>query len=333
MGQFAATVEPNQPPSPDTSLLQAIIVCHPDACEKVFGQGRWQQIALRTDLSDQPIAPNDFLNDLNRYSAVEAIFSSWGMPKLSEEQLERLPNLKVLFYAAGSVQGFARPLLERGIVLVSAWRANAIPVAEFTLAQILLATKGYFRNVSELDGRLGSQKRPFHGPGNYGETVALLGAGAIGRTLIGMLRPFHLRVIVFDPFLTEAAALSLGVEKVSLSEAFKRGYVVSNHLADKDELAGIIDGALLRRLRPNATFINTGRGRTVNQPELIQILRQRPDLTALLDVTHPEPPPPGCELFDLPNVRVSSHIAGSIGDETLRMARYLHPRARPLCGE
>jgi phosphoglycerate dehydrogenase-like enzyme len=62
--------------------------------------------------------------------------------------------------------------------------------------------------------------------------VALLGAGQIGRKVIELLRPFHLRVVVFDPFLSEEDAAVLSVERVSLAEAFKQGYVVSNHLAN-----------------------------------------------------------------------------------------------------
>jgi len=129
------------------------------------------------------------------------------------------------------VRGFARPLLRRGITVVSGWAANAVPVAEFTLAQILLANKGYFQNGRECTGT-DRYRTAFRGCGNYGTTVALLGAGQIGRKTIELLRPFHLRVIVFDPFLDEVQADDLGVEKVSLEQAFGQGQVVSNHLAD-----------------------------------------------------------------------------------------------------
>ena len=89
---------------------------------------------------------------------------------------------------------------------------------------------------------------------------------------------------------------------------------------DKPEIAGLLNGAMFARLREGATFINTGRGRTVNETDLIATMRRRPDLTALLDVTHPEPPPPASPLFTLPNLRVSSHIAGAISDEVHRLA-------------
>jgi phosphoglycerate dehydrogenase-like enzyme len=77
---------------------------------------------------------------------------------------------------------------------------------------------------------------------------------------------------------------------------------------------------MLSLLRENATLINTGRGPTIDEEALVQVLGARRDLTALLDVTHPEPPGSDSPLMSLPNIHISSHIAGSIGDEVRRMA-------------
>ena len=286
---------------------------------QVYGNGRRERIAAHTSLHPEALSAESLAESSLPLRGLEVVFSTWGMPCLTDEQLEQMPDLRAVFYAAGSVQHFARPLLTRGITVASAWRANAVPVAEFALAQILLSCKGYFRN--QRDYRSG--REGYRGPGNYGETIALLGAGAIGRALLDLLKPFHLTPIVYDPYLTEEAARELGVERVSLEDAFARAFVVSNHLADKPETAGLIDGALLSRLRPDATFLNTGRGRTVRHDHLWEILRVRPDLTALLDVTDPEPLPADSPLRVLPNVQITSHIAGSIHDEVHRMADYM----------
>ena len=74
-------------------------------------------------------------------------------------------------------------------------------------------------------------------------------------------------------------------------------------------------------MRPGAVFINTGRGLQVNEQELISVLQQRPDLTALLDVTKPEPPQAGSLLYSLPNVQLTSHIAGALNNETRRLVQ------------
>ena len=291
----------------------------PDLIDRVYGGDRKARVAAQTNLFPSVIRQADLAGCAADLKDLEVIFSTWGMPALTRQELDGLPCLKAVFYAAGSVQPFARPLLERGILVVSAWHANAVAVAEFTLAQILLANKGYFQNTQNCRRRVPWREAP-HGEGNYGETVALLGAGAIGRRLIGLLQPFHLHLLVFDPYLSPDEAARLGVEKVSLEEAFTRAGVVSNHLADKPETERMLDGSLMMRLRDGATFINTGRGRTLDEDGLARVLQARPSLTALLDVTHPEPPEPDSPLYTLPNVHLTSHIAGAIGNEVLRMA-------------
>lgn len=253
---------------------------------------------------------------------VQVIFSTWGMPALSEQQLDAMPNLKAVFYAAGSVQSFARPFLARGITVCSAWAANAVPVAEWTLAMVLLSNKGFWRN-SQAASRPQTRSGAIRGRGNFGTPVSILGAGQVGRRVIELLRPFELQVLVFDPFLPEATARELGVEKVSLEDAFARGNVVSNHIANLPATREMLRGQHFAAMQDGATFINTGRGATVTEDEMIAVLRQRPDLTALLDVTNPEPPSPNSPLYELPNVHLSTHLAGSIGDEVVPMADYM----------
>ena len=245
------------------------------------------------------------------------------MPALTAEQIAQLPALKIVFYGAGSVQSFARPFLDCGIKVSSAWRANAVPVAEYALAQILLANKGYFRNIRDCKTHQGRTGNPFKGRGNFGATVALLGAGAIGSLVIGLLKPFHLDIVVFDPFLSDERAQTLGVRTVSLEAAFREGDVVSNHLANNAQTRGMLNKTHFSAMKDHATFINTGRGATVVEADLLAELHKRHTLTALLDVTMPEPPEPHSPFYTLPNVYLTSHIAGSLNDEVVRMADYM----------
>ena len=286
--------------------------------ERVYARGRREHIETLI-----PCAPGVCgVGDLGAapLGAVEIIFSTWGMPNLSAEQIAQLPSLRAVFYAAGSVQNFARPLLDAGVTLVSAWAANAVPVAQWTVAQMLLSNKGFHRDTREFTASRGGVR--FTGRGNFGAPVAVLGAGQIGRLVIELLRPFELPVLVYDPFLSAEQIAQMGAEKVELDEAFARAHVVSNHIADLPATVGMLTGAHFRQMPANATFINTGRGATVRESEMIEVLRERPDLLALLDVTDPEPPAPDSALWSLPNVVLSGHIAGSIGDEVVRMADY-----------
>lgn len=297
-------------------------LCQGNMIDYVYAKGRRQQVADMTDLFPVVISSRNFLEHADKLAGVEAIFSTWGMPELTPAELDRLPALRAVFYAAGSVKGFAKPLLKRHVTVCSSWSANAVSVAEFCLGQVLLACKGYFRNTLDCRSPEGNRVA-FHGRGVYGETIAIIGAGQVGRCLIELLRPFRLKILVVDPYLSETEANDLHVQKVTIEEAFREAYVVSNHLPDLPSLQKVLDGKHFESMRSGSTFINTGRGAQVNEPELVSVLRQRPDLMALLDVTKPEPAPAGSAFYDLPNVLLSSHLAGAHDDEVVRMADYM----------
>ena len=154
----------------------------------------------------------------------EYIFSTWGMPEFSEAEIKAFfPGLKAVFYAAGTVQAFARPFLNRGIKVFSAWAANAVPVAEYTVAHIILANKGYYLTSRLASvGRYADARKKFGNyPGNYGAKVGIIGAGMIGKLVIEKLKGYKLEVLVFDPFLPDDKANELGVKKASLSKFFQ----------------------------------------------------------------------------------------------------------------
>ncbi len=260
------------------------------------------------------------------FDDVEYIFSTWGMPAFTEEEIKAcFPGLKAVFYGAGSVQQFAAPFLNCGVKVFSAWAANGVPVAEYTAAQIILANKGFFQTCVRMSAGDYPGARQVFGryPGNYGKTVGIIGAGMIGKLVIEMLKNYKLPVKVFDPFLPGEKAAELGVEKCSLEELFSTCQVVSNHLANNAQTVGMLSGDLFRRMLPGATFLNTGRGAQVVEADLADTLKARPDLTAVLDVTFPEPPEAGHPFYALPNCFLTPHIAGSSGDEVHRMAEYM----------
>jgi phosphoglycerate dehydrogenase-like enzyme len=288
----------------------------------VYG-GRREKIAELTELYPHVVTAKNFAEHAAGLREVEAIFATWGMIPFTEAHFAAMPKLRAVFYAAGNVKAFAAPLVERGVALVSAWAVNAIPSAELVYSQILLTCRGYFRSVRQYAAtRDVAAAKAFRRTGAAGETIGLIGTGFIARQLTKHLQAHGFRVIASasDPFLTNERAREMGVERVPLEDVFARSYVVSNHVPDLPSTKHILGGALFERMRDGATFINSGRGAQVIEADLARVLSARPDLTALLDVTFPEPPAPESPLWRLPNVVMSPHIGGTIGDEVGRLA-------------
>lgn len=296
--------------------------------KRVYGPETTKKLFETYEMTDKVYNKQEVLDKPESFADVEYIFSTWSMPAFTEEEIKNcFPALKCVYYGAGTVQGFARPFLNCGVRIFSAWGANAVPVAETTLAQILLANKGFFNNMIMMKEKgyweaHGYFNREY--PGNYNVDVGIIGAGMIGKIVIELLKPFNIRVKVFDPFLPDEKAAELGVTKTSLEDIFATCQTISNHLANNEHTQNMLNYDLFKLMKPSATFINTGRGQQVVEADLIKALKEEPGRTAVLDVTWPEPPVPGSEITQLPNIYLTTHTAGSSGFETWRMAEYMY---------
>lgn len=294
----------------------AFITNFPGNVDYVYGFGRRAKLEGMADFIPGVVTEKDFMSRKDELKDVEVLFSTWGMFSPTEEMFAAMPKLKALFYGAGATNHFAPAFLAHNIKVSSAWIANAIPVAQFAAAQILLGLKGYFlntRNMKSKEAWCDPQWRK--APCIFEERVVLIGAGAISTKLVEMLSGMNLDIVVI-PSRKERRTMSL-------EEGFRTGFVVSNHLPNRDDNKNVITEEHFRSMRYGATFINTGRGAQIDEAGMIRALKDRPDLTALLDVTWPEPPENGSELYTLPNVQLSSHIAGSMNNEVVRMADYM----------
>jgi phosphoglycerate dehydrogenase-like enzyme len=263
-------------------------------------------------------------------SDVQLLFSGWGPPRLDTATLALMPRLEAVFYGAGSLnQLVCDDFWQRNVVVCSAWAANAVPVAEFTFAHIVLGLKQAQR-LPELQRQARTRAVPdgFDRVGAYDNTVAIISLGQIGRRVVELLRHLDVRVLAYDPFCSVEQARQLGVELVDLETCFRDSRVVSLHTPWLPETEGLITGELLEQLPPGGVFINTARGAVVREDELIACFQRRPDLSAVLDVTYPEPPAADSPLYDLSNVFLTPHIAGSVGTECARMGHYMVDECR-----
>lgn len=269
------------------------------------------------------------LHNLEQYKEetrrAEVIWCTWGMQAFSREQIDTyFPNLKALFYCAGSVQTFVWPFLEKGVRVFSAWAANAVPVSEFTLAEILLSSKGGFRSAAMYRRNFGRAYRFSHQCcGAYHSFVGLIGLGMIGGLVAEKLKAFDFHVLAHDPFASAQKAEKLGVQLVGLDELFSRCDIISNHLADNAQTRGMLNYALFSKMKPCASFINTARGAQVVEKDLARALREVKTRVALLDVTVHEPLGMLNPLRRMRNVVLTPHVAGSIEKEFPRMTEWM----------
>ncbi|WP_189414384.1 MULTISPECIES: hydroxyacid dehydrogenase [Streptomyces] len=274
------------------------------------------------------LAPLPVLDDLSTPRAraaladADLLVTGWGCPPLDAEVLRAAPRLRAVAHTAGSVRGHVTDACwERGIEVSSAAAANAVPVAEYTLGMILLTGKQVLEQAREYRAtrRRAAWLRTPRTVGNHRRTVGILSASLIGRRVIELLRPHDLRVLLHDPYVSDADAAELGVERVGLAELFARCDTVSVHTPLLPETRGLVSRELIDALPAGAVLINTSRGPVVDQDALTDAVRAG-RVRAVLDVTDPEPLPPDHPLWDCEGALITPHLAGSLGNEWRRLA-------------
>ncbi len=236
----------------------------------------------------------------------------------------------------------------RGIYVSNCPGKNAIAVAELAFALILALDRRIPDNVAELRAGRWNKKEFSNAQGLYGRTLALLGVGSIGQEMIRRAAGFGMKIVVWsrrcdgqDRPLSEREARELGIEPAlrtvsidlapTAGDAAARADVLSVHVALAPETKGMINAALLDRLKPGAILVNTARGDVVDYPAVAEAV-QRKKLRIGLDVFANEPASSVGEfhddLIDLPGVYGTHHIGASteqaqeaIAAETVRIIR------------
>jgi len=253
-------------------------------------------------------------------SDAEVLLTGWGTPRIDRAVLDLAPKLRAVVHAAGTVKTFlTEEVFARGIQVSSAADANAVPVAEFTFAAIVLGAKRFSRFAHQLRSTRSTRTLAGLPPtGTNGITIGIVGASRIGRRVLRLVRNLDATVLVYDPYLPRAEALALGAEPVTLDELCRRSTVLSLHAPQGPATRHMLDRYRLGLLPDGAIVINTARGSLVDTPALTaELVSGR--LDAILDVTEPEPLPADSPLYELPNVVLTPHIAGALGNEVHRL--------------
>jgi phosphoglycerate dehydrogenase-like enzyme len=230
-----------------------------------------------------------------------------------------MPRLRAVVHAAGTVKDHVSPdVWSRGIIVTTAADANAYPVAEYTLAAILLAGKGVPELARGYAADPGCSAGSRLDIGNYRRTVGILGASRVGRRVIELLGSFDFTVLLYDPCLADDDPELARAARVSLDELFRRSSIVSVHAPLLPETTGLVGSRQFDLMSPGSVLINTARGPIVDHDALVRAVRGK-GVRAILDVTAPEPLPAGHPLRGLPGVILTPHVAGSLGNELRRL--------------
>ena len=300
--------------------MRAVLAMAPHLPPLLFGPAEREALDGTADLS-QVLTEFRSVQAKAALAEADVLITGWECPPIDAEVFTAAPHLRAVVHAAGSVKAHVGPeVFERGIVVSSAAWANALPVAEYTVAMILLAGKSAFaiaRRYRETRARV-DLIGEYPGIGNYGRTVGIIGASLVGRAVLRLLAPFDLELLVYDPYLSTADAEELGAQPLGLDELCARSQILSIHAPALPQTRAMVDSTRLALLPDGATLINTARGSLVDQDAVENELRTG-RISAVLDVTEPEVLPSGSALWDLPNLVLTPHLAGSVGTELRRM--------------
>lgn len=248
-------------------------------------------------------------------ASVDGVVTGWGAPSLRPEALDAAPRLRLIAHSAGSIRSVV-PFVafERGIVVCHAADVIAEAVCEATLLLILTG----LRRFHEMDRALkaGANWREttnlHFGRQLAGKTVGLIGCGYVAQRVIALLRPFQVRLLVYDPYLSDARAAELGITRTSLAEALG-AEIVSNHAPITPETRHMLGARELALVRDGAVFVNTARAWAIDQAALLTEL-QTGRFWAALDVFEPERLPEDSPFRGLSNVFLTPHRAGQTAE-------------------
>jgi D-3-phosphoglycerate dehydrogenase / 2-oxoglutarate reductase len=253
----------------------------------------------------------------------DAIYA--GNEPYTRRILEQLGRVKVISRpAVGFDQVDIAAATNLGIVVAHVPDYCTDEVSDHALALLL----ALHRRIPWLDGAIkagrweqgpvygGDRPASFHagevpGPARplRGQTLGIVGFGRIGRRVAEKAAGFGLRLLAHDPFVPADAGEPYGVTLTGLDELLAEADLVTIHCLLNAGTHGLIGAAQLARMKPTAVLVNTARGPIVDPDALAAALREGRIAAAALDVTDPEPPPPGSPLLALPNLVLTPHTA------------------------
>ena len=232
--------------------------------------------------------------------------------KVTADLMSKSPRLRVVGRAGVGVDNIdLDEATKRGVLVMSTPGGSSVSVAEHTFALLLALV----RQVPKFDAsmREGKWEKSSSGAEVRGKTLGLVGLGRIGTEVARRGRAFDMRVLAFDPYISEAAAKELGVELVKLDELLAESDVLSLHTAVSPQTQNMINAQTIAKMKKGVRIVNAARGELIHEADLAAALKSGHVGGAALDV-FAEEPPKNSPLVGLPNVICTPHVAGSTAE-------------------
>jgi D-3-phosphoglycerate dehydrogenase len=198
---------------------------------------------------------------------------------------------------------------ELGVMVVNAPVSNILSAAEQTMALLLAQA----RNIPQAHSALKAgkwERSKWEGVELYGKTLGVVGLGKIGALVAQRASAFGMRLVAFDPFISDERARHMGVELIDLDTLLEQSDFITIHLPKTKETTNLLDAAALAKTKPGVRIINVARGGIVNEADLADAIREGHVQGAALDVFEKEPTTES-PLFELPSVVVVPHLGAS----------------------
>jgi len=307
--------------SGDGSKDRKILLTMPvSSREKFLAEEAEERLALLAKLdkneTSKPLPDQEISR---RIKDVDAVIVAWGDEGLSEENLKHAEKLQIIGVIGASVKKIQPEIVfKRNITVVNVAHICGDITAEHTLALLLASTRKIVKfNEGMKAGKYCREPwQPVYtsdwdiGCSLWGKNIGLVGMGIIGIRMVEMLRPFKVNIRAYSTHFPADETRALGVELVSLNEIMGQSDIISLHAGLREETINLIGEQELNLIKDGALFINTARGRIVDEEALISVLKKK-KIFAALDVFIEQPLSANSELRRLPNVILTPHIAGN----------------------
>ncbi|MCK9478889.1 MAG: hydroxyacid dehydrogenase [Firmicutes bacterium] len=257
--------------------------------------------------TSQQITANDVGTIAKEY---DAIIVSWGAPCIKKSDLMS-KKLKFIGHIGGSVQDVvSEDVFDIDINVVSGNRGFAKPLAESTLLLMLMGLKRWhvFDSMQKSGVEIENNERPLT-DSLIGKCVGLLGFGQISREVISLIKPFDVRIMVADDYITSDEANKLGVEISNVDEICEICDVISIHHTLNESTLHLLNERRINKMKSTALIVNTARGKIIDQNALLKRL-EKGELFAALDVYETPTLAVDHPLRKLDNTILTPHLGG-----------------------